>query len=388
MFKANIVVAGRRTIGLPLINKLKLLGHQVLCSFTRRDLWNELEEGGSTRIRSIDLSEPTEEKLTEVLDFYCKRGVDDKEPKADVAFIAIPSGGRGEVEMEYIEYFRSRGLYVILFPKGAFAYHYDKLVPHLNYIGRRAIAGARVSILSWLRMHHLYGKRITLYGIINASGNKFFTECGKNGSIWESFRTVQAAGLAEPGAKDPVSFINGEFGDMILKMCAVHNDGIALRSGPFVTPNHLGEPVQFTPENLREVTSPSVRFRPMVRITNTLGQKPFFDPEYPGSLCTMFNSYELSTGLYDVSRRDAIAEWASIHDGERNAILVQDDDGKEGPLETGGIGAGPSPTIGAALCDLAEYLQNREQMFRSEVKEPVSKQKSPVRLGEVDESVA
>ena len=359
MANVNVIVVGRRTIGLPLISTLQTFGHDVLCSLTRKDLYEE-RPGGSTRIKSIDLANLTLEKIANVLDPYCKRDEAEKPgPKAEVMFLAIPSRGKGEEEMLYIQYAHSRGMYVITFAKAAFAYQYGKIFPCRGQIGANAVVGGRTLILPWLRAHNFRGKPITLHGIVNTSLNKFFTETSKGTSIAEAFRTVKAAGLAEPGATDPVSFTNGEIHDKILKSAAMFNEGIAPLAGPYVTPKHLGEPVPVTIATLRELTSLRRKVRMIVRITNTLGQRLDFELGSPGSLCKEFGGYEFSLGFYDVSGTDAISEWANAYDDSYNSVRVQDDRGGEGSLITAGIGAGPGPTIGAAMCDLEEFLRNR-----------------------------
>lgn len=352
---ANAIVVGRKTIGLPLIEKLLGLDHRVLCSFTRHDLWQD-HAGGSTRIKSIDLTEPTEANLAQILDPYCRREQGDKEPKADVAFIAIPSRGKGEEEMALIKYFHSRHVYVVIFAKAALAYHYRELKPHRGRIGANAVVGGRTLMLPWVRMHNLRGKPITMHCVINASDNKFMDECCNGSAMGEAFRSVKTAGLAEPGATDVVSFVNGEHWDKVLKMCVLFDEGLASHDGPFVTPDDLPRPLPVTSDDLRAMTLPSRRFRSIVRITNDLGLPLEFEKGSPGSLCGEFGGYQFSLGYYDLSRDATLAEW--IGGGAWNGLRVQHDDGVEGPLTIGGLGAGPGPTIGAALCDLEEFLRN------------------------------
>src|SRR3989344_4773913 len=195
MQKINAIVAGRGTIGLPLIDELKRLGHSVLCSFTRKQLWRELATG-SERIKTLP-GELTETTLAESLDCYCAP-VKDVEMKADVAFIAIPSSGKGEEEMALIKYFRSRGVHIIAFAKGAFAYRYRELQPHLDHIGRRGVVGGRVGVLQWLQMHNLCDKDVTMHAVLNASNNMFFDECHKG------YRSVLGAWI--PGISGKFTF--------------------------------------------------------------------------------------------------------------------------------------------------------------------------------------
>lgn len=345
---ARIVVVGRKTIGGPLIQKLLALGHKAVSSSSTKGVFEDHPDG-SDMVKRVDLREPTQEILADAFDKYCC-GPD----QATVAFLAIPSSGEGKVELEYIRYFRSRGLYVILFSKGAFAYEYAELVPHLDWIGARAVCGARVSMLPWLDMHCLRGKVITLRGIINTSNNRFFTETGNGSPIDDAYSMVKDLHLAEPGSTNPVSFVNGEVMDQLLKMCAIYNGCFAPTGGPFVNPHLLGKPVEVRPENLSALTSPRVKVRPIVRITNKIGQELDFEEGSPGSLRSEFGGYEFSFGFCNVSGSDSVSQWAMANSGSFNAITI--DTGGEGPLETRGIGAGQGPTIGAGLCDLQKYL--------------------------------
>ena len=353
---AIAIVAGRKTIGFPLILKLQELGHRVVCSFTRRGVWEETP-GISNKVRTVDLTEPTPESLADALDLYCvpTTGSHGKLPKAEIMFIAIPSRGKGEEEMELIRYAFSRGLYVIIFAKAGFAYHYAELKPHRGRIGGNAVVGGRILALPWLRMNNLRGKRITIHGVINASDNKFMSECSDGSSMEEAFRSVKTAGLAEPGATDVVSFVNGEHRDKELKICATYNDALAPDDGPFITPDDLPPVVAVTAADLRRLTLPSNKFRSIVRITNDLELPLEFEVGSPGSMHGVFGGYQFSIGYYDLGRDVSLANW--VRPGAWNGLRVQHDDGIEGPLFLGGLGAGPGPTIGAAMCDLNEYLR-------------------------------
>jgi len=266
-------------------------------------------------------------------------------------------------------------MYVITFAKAGFAYQYDKIFPRRGRIGANAVVGGRTLILPWLREHNLRGKPITLHAIVNTSLNKFFTDTSSGDSIGEAFRKVKAAGLAEPGASDPVSFVNGELHDKLLKMNAMFNEALAPLGGPYPTPRELGEPVHVNPDTLRALTSSRKKLRLVGRITNVLGQELDFKPESPGSMhMTTRGGYEFSLGFYDVGGSDAISAWANTYDDSWNSVRVQDENGEEGALVVAGIGAGPGPTVGAAICDLDEYLRN--------------KSRAPHRLDQVDLAVA
>ena len=380
MQKINAIVAGRGTIGLPLIDELKRLGHNVLCSFTRKQLWRELASG-SERIKTLP-GGITETTLAESLDCYCAP-VKDVEMKADVAFIAIPSSGKGEEEMALVEYFRSRGVHIITFAKGAFAYRYRELQPHLGHIGRRGVVGGRVGVLRWLQTHHLCDKDVTMHAVLNASNNMFFDECHKDNAMEAAFASVKRDRLAEPGAKDVVSFVNGELRDTKLKMAAAFSDGLAPFGGPFVTADDLPDPVAVTLADLRAMTLPSRNLRPIVRITRHLDLPLEFERDSPGSMFVELGGYQFSLGFYDIGPNNMLAGW-SIGGGAWNGVRGQHDDGVEGPLTTGGLGAGPGPTIGSALCDLADYMKEREQVPA----EPKQKQAKPATLASENVAIA
>jgi hypothetical protein len=104
------------------------------------------------------------------------------------------------------------------------------------------------------------------------------------------------------------------------------------------------------------MTLPTKKLRPVIRLTNSSTLPLEFEKDLPGSMYGEFGEFRFSMGFYDLGRNDVLASWTN---GESwNGLRIQHDDGGEGPLAMGGLGAGPGPTIGSALNDLYDFCRN------------------------------
>jgi homoserine dehydrogenase len=245
MVKVVVVGGPKGTMSGALIERLEKEGLKVVCSLTGRYVWV-----GNDQVKGYISRAETEEEIAVHLAPYIE-GV-------KVAFIAIPTSGKGEIELAYMRYFLSRGIYVVTFAKGALAYHYAELKPHLHMIGRYATVGGRTLILPWLNLQRMRGKTYTMWAYLNASVAHFMTEVGNNGySAEDAFSSTRDNHLAEPGAKDYVSFVNTEIGlDMVLKCCIVMNDALLPLDGPFMTPEAFDAYVPLDREDIRGACAP------------------------------------------------------------------------------------------------------------------------------------
>lgn len=339
----KVAVAGRKTMGRPLLERLQYEGFPVACSFNTEGLWVHEER---QPVSMIGLSSVRD--YASVLDKYM-RGV-------EVIFLAISSGPH---ELPLIEYCLDRGIYVILFCKHALASEYARLAPRRHMIGANATVGGRTMSLPWLRMQHLQGKQFILYAYWNASTNHFQHGAADGGSPEGMFDEAKMLHLAEPGSKDYVGFLNAEIGgDYRYKIPIAINDSM-LEGGPYMTPDHFEEYVPLEEQDVQFRTLPTHNDRYLIRIDN-IGLQPEFERGKPGSLYAAHRGLTVSGGFVDISRNNSITRW--MKGGKANGVQIRfvKANSYEGSVEMAGLGAGPA-TVGAAMNDLYEFIRARDQ---------------------------
>jgi homoserine dehydrogenase len=340
----KIAVAGRGTMGMPLLERLKEEGFDVPVSFTSRDLWFKGDSRGE--LPGEPLSALDERGIGNKLDRYMD-GV-------SVMFIATPSG---EHELPLIRYCIKRNIYVILFCKHALAYNYDVLRPMRHMIGANATVGGRTMSLPWLRMQNLKGKRFVIYAYWNASVNKFMTDVANGDSVSGAFQKAVRLGLAEPGATDYVSFLNAEIGGDMTKKVSIAMDDAILDGNQYMTPEHFDRYVPLSPSDVQKITLRSARRRYILRIDN-MDLPAENDISEHGSLYAKFGEFTIYGGFYDLTGRSSLSGW--VKDGETNGVQIsfEGSHGHAGTVEMSGLGAGIA-TVDAAMNDLYQFVNAR-----------------------------
>lgn len=343
MTKPRIAVAGRKTMGGPLLQRLKHEEYPITFSCNATDLWlndySRLTMGGNLRSAN---------EIGKALDQYID-GV-------DVMFLAIPSN---EHERPIIEYCLDHNVYPILFCKHYLASHYDLLHARKqrHMVGASATVGGRTQSLSWLRSQHLDRKKFVLYAYWNASTNFYMHGAAAGGSARGMFQKAKAFQLAEPGSDDYVQFLNAEIGgDYRYKVSIAMNDAM-LGDGPFMTPQKFDPYVPLTAKDVRRLTLPTHNDRFIIRIAN-VELDDEFERGAPGSLNATFGDFSVHGGFFDLGRKTSLGDW--VKEGEFNGVQIRFEDGfsDEGTVQLAGLGAGPA-TVGAAMNDLYEYEKAR-----------------------------
>ena len=334
----NVMVVGRGTMGKPLHARLVQEGFSVT-SVGRRDV----------------LVGDTHHDISAITDGYIAGRLSRFIQGVQVAFLAIPSDGDGNTELAYMEYFRAKGIYVITFAKSALAYHYDKLRPHLDMVGRSATVGGGTQILPWLTNLCLPGKDFTMFAYLNASTNYFMDSVSGGASREEAFRSAQAAGLAEPGATDYVAFLNGEIGhDMPMKCCIAMNDTILGTQGMTLKPTDFSYK-KLEVSDVEQITSPMSNSRYLLTFSKGKRSTPALSSGQPGELQAKIGNFTISGGFIDVSRNTHVTQW--MQGGKTNGVQIrfEGDFESDGMVEIAGEGAGFA-TVGAAMNDLRKFI--------------------------------
>src|SRR3989344_4975762 len=125
---------------------------------------------------------------------------------------------------------------------------------------------------SLVEIHNDAGVSVHVYDPTNPQEFKDIVgEVGDGGSSIDwAVRIASMIGIAEPlkpGQKpNPITIINGELWDTVLKICALMN--FVFADDEYLLPPVLGEPAQINEHDLARITSVNDRRRVVVTITN------------------------------------------------------------------------------------------------------------------------
>ncbi len=131
---------------------------------------------------------------------------------AEVVFLAIPTRDEGHIALKYTLEATEMGIPVVTCEKGALAYHFQSLSPHLSRIGYTATVGGGSGMLDLLKFSHFGFKKI--HAIINGTLNFLLS----GGSLSEALRL----GLCEPGSTGLSAVVHSELRDVMLKLIIVY----------------------------------------------------------------------------------------------------------------------------------------------------------------------
>jgi len=358
----KVIVVGANTMGRPLISRLLAEGNEIACILSR----NKPERLPPQAADIPWVSAPPALSEMQVLGFLLGPHLKD----VRVAYLAIPSDGVGLIELAYILFFVTRGIYVVTFAKSALAYHYEKLIPYLHMIGRSATVGGRTLILPWLKMHRVRGKVVTMFVYLNASTNFFADDTGDGASPDESFLSTKNNHLAEPGSTDYVGFLNGEIGvDMPQKATIIMDDCLLPIDGPYMNAHAFGDYVSLGEKEVYNLTLPYKKPRYVMCFSNSKHAQPMFEPGKPGNLFAQFGGFTISGGFLDIAGNTHLSKW--FKGGKANGIQVrfEGEHSSDGTVESAGAGAGLG-TIGAAMNDMYDHLERTKLLPRSPTIEP------------------
>ncbi len=192
--------------------------------------------------------------------------------KPEAVFLTISTLDKGEAARDYILTCVNAGIPVITCEKGALAYHAGVLKPHLDKIGFNATVGGGTMMLGYLKGRHFENKQVDIYAVLNGTLNFIFDEIARGRSLGEACEEARRLGYAEPGANGPLSLINGECRDVIMKTCVFFNTLLAKKM--FITPEYFS-PFEQTIEDLDELNEKGGNHRLVVSFSNYKGMKKY-----------------------------------------------------------------------------------------------------------------
>src|SRR3989344_3053973 len=108
----------------------------------------------------------------------------------DLVFLALPSGGDGETETNFIEYFGLHNISMVTAGKSAFANCYERLMPYRRIIGNRATVGGATGILPFLKEELDFERPFIVDLVVNGTLSYVVSQ------IWEGYSLETAIGNA------------------------------------------------------------------------------------------------------------------------------------------------------------------------------------------------
>ena len=274
-----------------------------------------------------------------------------KSKKPDAVFIAIPTPDwdKGRIAKIYILSCVESGIPVITCEKGALAYHADVLKPHLSKIGFSATVGGGTRMLKYVQGKHLAGRQVKISTVLNGTLNFIFSQMKCGTTLDEACRHAIRLGYAEPGADDPISLINGELRDVLMKTCVFFNTVLA--KDEIITPDYFGK-FELAADDLESLSEIGKDYRMVVNFSNH--PKPQ-GPQTFGKEFSLHSHdrWHISGGFRQISHTPELYSW--LPGGVGNAVNIVDGEfGSGGEYTLSGPGAGREPTTSAMIADFAE----------------------------------
>jgi len=270
--------------------------------------------------------------------------------------IAMSTTDKGAEARDYIQACLNAGIEVITCEKGSLAYHAAELAKYLpsspSYRHRQKLAytaavGGGTQMLKMLHDRHLHTRKAEVHGVINGTCNYIFDEVARGGrTLGEACNEAARLGYAEPGARDPLSLINGELRDVVMKTCVLFNTTFA--EDEYLTPDTLGN-FELSAEQIEELSAKAASHRLVVSFSNRKHKREhrFFN----GHFRAQVGDWSVEGGFRNTYADNELLSW--LPGGVGNAIhVVEGELGSGGKYTLTGPGAGHEPTTTAMLNDL------------------------------------
>jgi homoserine dehydrogenase len=166
---------------------------------------------------------------------------------ADVVAIAISTKDKGEIELGFIMICLELGIPVVTCAKGALAWHFEKLKPHLQKIGHSTTVGGASGMLA---LAESPGRWLMTQadGIVNGTLNFLCWAAGKGIDPYAALAYARKHQLCEPGAMSLATVVNGEIQDVLRKASILFN---LFDIGPSISPDDFSYSVFAEEEVLR-----------------------------------------------------------------------------------------------------------------------------------------
>jgi len=342
--KLNALVIGRRdngqslNIGGELCTRLTTSRWHLGCVLTSSLV--EIHNDAGVSVHVYDPTNPQEFKdIVEVV-------------KPHIGFVCIPTRDCGETALAYTRTLIDAGAKVATAEKGMAAWQFDKIRPFISSVDLSAAVGGGNAFLYTLKRRHLKGRRITIRAVLNTTNNNIAWEVGDGGSSIDwAVRIASMIGIAEPlkpGQKpNPITIINGELWDTVLKICALMN--FVFADDEYLLPTVFGEPAQINEHDLARITSVNDRRRVVVTITN-IPSDVDDDDDLIAPMHAQFGQYHITFGFKSIRTGTVLDKWLPA--GINNGVLLKEDGHV---YYFGGPGAGPA-TVDALMIGAKELL--------------------------------
>lgn len=273
--------------------------------------------------------------------------------KPHAVFIAIPTFDEGEAARDYMLTCVKAGIPVITCEKGSLAYHAEVLRPHLEMIGCSAAVGGGTRMLKYIESRRFCDRRVEIHAVLNGTLNYIFDEIRRGGrTLGEACLEAERLGYAEPGAKDPLSLINGELKDVRMKTCVFFNRALATKR--IVTPREFGL-LEVSPNDLTRLNEEAGDYRLVVSFVNHKDSKssPFFGKQFA---LHYVDGWHITGSFRQITQASQLATW--LPGGVGNAVhIIEGELGSGGKYTLSGPGAGYEPTVSAMLADFDELCR-------------------------------
>lgn len=252
---------------------------------------------------------------------------------ADIAFLCVPSNGDGGSAYYYLSQALTHKKPIVTCEKAALAWHYKRLLPHINHLGLNASVGGGSYILDSLKTDVPI---ISIVGVLNATLNFLCTSPGK---LEERINSAIQKHLCEKPDSSPIFTINREICDVLLKLCILFNHA---RLGT-CTPAMLTLVCYDAKSIIRAMETNNYRF--VVCISKKPGNIEHL------CISGQINDWHLEAGFTPKATYPQINTMLA-----ENCLATYYSN--ESMIMTRGLGAGTSPTVGAMLRDAHKLLSH------------------------------
>jgi homoserine dehydrogenase len=256
--------------------------------------------------------------------------------ESDVIFVSISTRDTGESALSYLLEGVCSGKPVITCEKGALAYHFEMLKPHLSRIGYSATVGGASGMLSLFHYPRTGLKRVV--GIVNGTLNFLSSECTLGKSPYSVLAEALRLGLCEPGSNSLARVVNAEIKDVLLKTAIILNFAGILQET--TKPTLFGDLLVSEEEAVRQLANRQVRFAVVIEKSH---YSPHRDVLYD-CLRVVRGGWQVRVGFMPVSSLSL----RHLPSKQQNALMIED---RGGCTEIFGTGAGPTPTAAAMIGD-------------------------------------
>ncbi|MFA7252355.1 MAG: hypothetical protein WC027_00670 [Candidatus Paceibacterota bacterium] len=140
----------------------------------------------------------------------------------DVAFVCIPTIGKGEEALKYSLALLEKRKSVITCEKASIAYHWDTLRQYKNILRYTASVGGGTKMLKEISRYKSKDI-VNIKGVVNGTLNYISCNLKNGNSVEETVKEVLEKGFAEPGAKTLEEIIKAEMNDVVLKTIIIAN---------------------------------------------------------------------------------------------------------------------------------------------------------------------